>query len=131
MLGTRSRAKAVSLLLALKAQQVFFLHFISLGHFFLAVDQAAVVRLLATIALVEGACVHGKLQWLVVIVVAFSHDSSFLINAFSFGLFQSADLYKLPQFAEYIQLFLDLWAVISLDLLLATRAVHKRESYPH
>ena len=74
---------------------------------------------------------HGKLHWLVVIVVTFRHDSSFLINAFSFGLFQGADLYELPQFAEYIQFFLDLWAVISLDLLLATRAVHKRESDPH
>lgn len=111
--------------LALLAEEALLGNLVFLFHGLLAILHTAKERLLAFVALIEGAILHGELVKLAMIVVSFfDHSSSLVIAAFD-GLLSGHLLDLSLVLCILFDLLGQAWhIVVDSDLLLAAGAVH-------
>ena len=125
MFLTCADANSVCFDLTVLATKSILLHRLFHAKLSLTVDEAPKVWLIAVIALIEGARVHGKLQKLAVIRATSGCEASRIRNSLVFSNFESRGLNLLANCSESFKLSGDLFASELLDLLLALRARHK------
>lgn len=102
---------------------------LSIVHLLLTVDETAEVRLLAIVALVEGASVISKLLRLLIVNVMLVGKTLILKDAFVFGAIQSLLFDNLLETEERAKFLLNwLRQSLELDLLLAAWAREEAES---
>ena len=117
----------VSLHLAIPAAKVLLAELILVVEGSSTIDHAAEVRLLAVVALVEGAIVHGEFEELAFVVVARASEALIFVEALVLGHIESDLMNALAKLVKFFELSLNLLAPCLSDLLLAARAVHEGE----
>ena len=116
---------------AILAEKIFFLGLalLSVGHLLFTVDETSEVRLLATVALIEGSAVVCKLLGLAVINVTLSDKSFIVEDSLAFSVLECFPLNMLFKGNERTELAGNrLGYTRNVNLLLTAGAVHKGES---
>ena len=115
----------VHLHLTIPTAKVLFVDFFFVIESTSAVDHTTKVWLLAVVALVKSAIVHGKLKKLSLIVVARAGQSFILVKALFFSYIKCNIMNILSKLIQFGKLAFDLFTSRLCDLLFAARAVHE------
>jgi hypothetical protein len=114
---------------AVLAEKLFLCSLALLCHLLLTVDEATEVRLLATVALVEGAAAVGKFLMLAVIDVILGDESFIVEDTLPLGVREGLFLNTLFERDERTKLTSNrLGQAHNINLLLAAGAAHEGES---
>ncbi len=131
MLGASSLSSADLLEEAVLADQVLRLGVLGLGTLHLAIDEATEVRLLAGVALKDRAAVHGVLERLLVVDVAWSGQSFVLKDALFLSALHGKGLSFLFNAHKRSELGCD-WlreSLAEVDLCVAARALEEAKGH--
>ena len=127
MLLTALHSGPVSLHLTVPAAKVLFLRLLLHIKLTLAVDHAAEVRLLAIVALIEGAGVHGQGKEIALVEVAWASEPLIRGKILVLGNLKCKFVDLLTQLSEIVEFLGDFGAPDLLNFALAAGAGHESE----